>query len=341
MLRFILRLLARSKKNDAGFGTGLKPQPIDKRDYEEPLGTGEFDWDAGYDIEKAMTEAYETPFKIPVHNQGGSSSCVGQAWTYYGSVKNYFEIGGWTKASAKDVYSWIYAIWGGAYLRDGAKRYTNQGVLPEKEWPSYWLGNPPTETFMRQRAKDSKVYDQLRQVLKSKEYRSVANNTIDDAAKAIEINGGMVIGVNGENNGTWGGVYPQIPTKRDWGHALYCGKAVKRNGKKYIGVLNSWGMVGEDGWQYLGEEWWTSRNVFDGWVLSDQPNQIEREVDYEKMTTFIASEEYKKDKPMPGNSFYHSQNWLFIQNKTGVTDISAGMYYDYSQAKKLRDKYNI
>jgi len=338
MWKFLLRLFSKNTKNEFGFGTGLKPQPGDKRDYEEPLGAAPFDWSKGYDIEHEMSQAFSKAFKIPVHNQDGSSSCVAQAWTTYGSIKNYFETGKWVKASARDMYSNIWIGFGGAYLRDGGKRYIKSGVLPEHELPSYDNGNPPSETFMRKKARKSKMLDNLRQVLQGKEYRLVSLNTIDDFAKAIAVNGGVVFGVNGENNGTWASTYPKIPDKYTWRHAIYGGKVVMRNGKKYIGILNSWGMVGEEGWQYLGEEWFTSRNVFDGWALSDQPNHIENEKDYEEITTFIKSTGYKP--PMKGMSPYHSKNWSYITNQTGF-NYSAGQHYDYSQAKKLREEYDI
>lgn len=330
----------RGKYAEQEFGTGSVPDPRDDRDYPEPVGVGLFDWTKGYDVEAELSLMHNKTFHLPVHHQDGSLSCVGQAWTTYGSVKNYVEMAEWTKASARDMYSHIFLASGGSYIRRGGQRYTGTGVLPEKEWPSYDQGNPPSESFMRKRIRKSEVYDNLRYVMKGKEYRRVSFSSIDDIAKAISLNHGVVLGVKGDNNGTWYSEFPKPPTKAVWGHALYFGRAKLIHGDKYIGACNSWGeQVGDDGWQWFGEDW--LRYMFDVWTLSDEKNQMEREADYEKMKAFTVSDEYKKNRPKPSHSIYHSENWDYIQKSTGLEDITWGMFYDYFQAKKLRQKYEI
>lgn len=40
-------------------------------------------------------------------------------------------------------------------------------------------------------------------------------------------------------------------------------------GKKYIGFINSWGKrTGNDGWQWIGEDYFQNGNVWYGWTLA-------------------------------------------------------------------------
>jgi hypothetical protein len=59
-----------------------------------------------------------------------------------------------------------------------------------------------------------------------------------------------------------------------WGHALFAGRFRIKDGKKEIGILNSWGNVGDRGWQWLSEEWFANegRFIFNPWVVIDQVN---------------------------------------------------------------------
>jgi hypothetical protein len=112
---------------------------------------------------------------------------------------------------------------------------------------------------------------------------------IDYFARAIKDGYGMVAGVEGNNNGTWTSQepkppLPETPQGQLWGHALYFGKfGIDENGK-YIECLNSWGNIGNQGWQKLRENWFANSNrwVFNPWVLVDKPN-------YKNMT-------FKKEK---------------------------------------------
>jgi len=82
---------------------------------------------------------------------------------------------------------------------------------------------------------------------------------IDKLAQTIRDRGGFIMGVYGENNGTWLSSFPKKPknNKNCWAHWLYFGQAKLINGKKYLGFKNSWGAIGENstGWQYIPEEY--------------------------------------------------------------------------------------
>ena len=339
IVQFFVSLFKKNKLAENTFGTGCVPQPEDKRDYKMSLGSGSFDWNTGYDVEADLTAMWSKPFQMTTEDQDGSSSCVGQASSMYASVLNYVEKGKWEKLSARDIYSWIYLLYGGAYLRDSMSRIVEFGLLPEKECPSYENGQPPSEVFMRNRFKEVPQFtNMVRDLTKSVEYVSVPTS-IDEFAKAITLHKGMILGVRGDNNGTWFSEFPVPPTKSTWGHALYACRAKMINGKKYIGFKNSWGNVGVNGFQWLGEEWFNTNNVFDGWILFDRGNQVDREADFQKVQKAIDAIE--PTLPTPGTSIYHSENWPKVLTMAGVPDITWGMYYDWAMVQKFRKDYNI
>lgn len=250
--------------------TGAIKDKIDNRDYIlEALGSSyltQEEWDKGFDIEEVLG------FKLPVKNQYGSYSCVGQAYATYRAVRAIIN----KEVSAKSVYSLI-AIGNnsGAFLRDGAKTLKNTGALLEKDLLSYKNNGFTDEPFMTDK---SWVNDEIKKVmedLKVEDYYGVTDFTIDGFAKAIRDGLGMVAGVEGNNNGTWFSVYPSPPKMTDsqgqiWGHAIFFGKFRMNNGKKEVGFLNSWGKeCGDNGWQWLTEEWFkdNGRWIFNPWVL--------------------------------------------------------------------------
>lgn len=320
------------------FGTGLRISDYLPAGNPLEIGYGEFDWERGFDVEEYLRGVHNPTFKIPVHNQNGSLSCVGQAISMYASVKNYLETGIWVKLSARDLYSRIFVGFGGAYLEDGMMQGVNVGILPEHEVPSYDKGQPPSESFMRIKPMNSVSYDNLRYVVSGRDCRWLYPN-IDEFAKAISLNCGLLMGVNGDNNGTWFTKEPVPPTNVIWSHAIYAAKAKLINGKKKIIFLNSWGEgVGDFGWQMIGEEWFETDNVFHGWVYDDIQNHLEQATEMEKIMEAIKLFEGKL--PVSGYSIYHTDNWKFLCTKAGVT-IPWGVFYDYAQSKKLREQYKI
>lgn len=246
----------------------------DERDYNyEALGTSyltEEEWSKGYDIEMVIG------YKIPVKNQFQSYSCVGQAYSYYRGVIQSLLKRRYREVSARSIYSLISLGFSqGAYLRDGAKTLTDIGAMYENTLKSYKEDGTSDETFMFDKSWFTEELKGIMELLKVTDYYRVTGFTIDAFAKAIRDGHGCVIGVNGTNNGTWTSKFPQIPAEgttqnKIWGHALYAGRFKIIDGKKYIGVLNSWGeYCGENGWQWLGEEWFGNegRYIFNPWIL--------------------------------------------------------------------------
>jgi len=248
------------------FGKGCFPDTPDDRDYiiENILGWPEpFNWDKGFDIEEKVG-------MIKVESQGKSLSCVGQAWSYYAQILEMIETGAFTDLSAKDIYSRIFFEGGGATLRDGAKLLKSRGVAKETSNPSYMNGKPPTEAFMRELIGGNENEAKKFAV---KSFATTTHNSIDYMASYIRDHHGLVSGVIGDNDG-WrigrdGMVLP--PTSKDWGHALYFGKAKLINGEKCLGFINSWSDEwGNYGWGWLKANYFGS--LFGLWTLIDLPN---------------------------------------------------------------------
>ena len=256
-------------------GTGAAPDPEDKRDlqYNEiAMGAAPVDWEKGYDVEKVIGKT------IKRKNQNGSSSCVGQGWSFYLAVLNAIETGRYDEVSAKSIYSQIFLGGGGAYIREGAKLAVNWGALYEDALPSYDNGEPPTEAFITDKSWKTPAMDELAKTLQSKEYRVISGVTMEMVATAIRDNYGVVGGVSGGNNGTWGTFEPKPPVKTEWGHCIYYGKFGIDKLGKYIATPNSWGTFGKpdalhpDGWQKLREDYFRSGVQFNPWTLTDKPN---------------------------------------------------------------------
>jgi len=260
-------------------GTGALRDPIDIRDrrYEEVACAGEpVDWEKGFDIEKILN------IHIPLKNQNGSGSCVGQGWSYYGAVLNAVETGFYNEQSAKAIYSQIELglPGGGAYIRDGAKLFVNWGSLNESVVPSYNNGQPADETFYKNKTWKIPGIDKVASVLQAKEYRTfLAASNMEMFAMAIRDNFGVVGGVEGSNNGTWNSYEPQPPIgESQWGHCLFFSKFGIDSEGKYIATPNSWDTRDQydslypDGWQKFRQNWFDSAFMFNPWTLIDKPN---------------------------------------------------------------------
>ncbi len=252
------------------FSPGGFKDRIDNRDFlfSEVAGAvvTPFDWDQGYDIEKELSNTLNKPnFKLPVKDQGPSFSCGGQSWSTYAGVLEAFASGTFEERSAKFLYSQTYVPEGGSRGRDNADIFVNQGAARETLLTSYQSNKPPSEVFMT-RSQD--ITDPVRtdaKLSKALAYAQ-AGNDIDSVAMAIRDNYGVVLGVDGSNNGTWVDAFPKPPSTVVWRHWIFGGKAKLINGVKHIGVFNSWGKdVGEGGWQWLSAAYF-KKNVWSSWT---------------------------------------------------------------------------
>jgi len=256
--------------NDPKFNPGGFQDRIDTRDFQfdEVAGASviPFDWNQGIDIETELSTRLSIPnFKLPVKNQGLSFSCGGQSWANYAGVLEAFATGTFEERSAKFLYSQTYVPGGGSRGRDNADIFVNQGAARENILTSYQATKPPTEVFME---RSGDITDSVR--IDAKLSKAIAyaqtGTDINSVAMAIRDNMGVVIGVDGQNNGSWVSTFPIPPTTVQWRHWLYCCGAKLIGGKKYIKILNSWGKdVGDGGFQYLSEDYFNS-HVWSGWT---------------------------------------------------------------------------
>lgn len=205
--------------------------------------TAPFDWTVGYDIEDEVG-------KIPSKDQGKSGSCGGQALSYLVGCKS----DKYEEKSAKFIYAPIAYPGGGSIEPDLSKRVIEVGDSDEPLCVSYIKGKPPTEAFMATvDITDEAIENAIESIVGDRTYVS---RNLDSLAQAIRDNKGLVIGLCGENNGTWRSSFPEAPTtpmdNTKWYHWLFVGKAKLIEGKKFIGVKNSWGnRIGDEGWQWI------------------------------------------------------------------------------------------
>ncbi len=261
-----------SEPNTDSFNPGGLQDRVDNRDYawSEVGGAARFDWNIGFDAEKNLQAAVQKPdFRILVKDQEQSSACGGFAWAYLAEVLEALNTGTYEPRSPKYVYAQTYQAGGGSTGRDNAAIFGSQGVCRENLLPSH----PATEAFLTRGQDIMESQRDNAKFAKAFPYVSTGTN-MDSIASAMSMNSGVILLVNGSNNGTWGSENPQPPATVGWRHWLLACKARMNQGVREIGVINSWGPnVGAGGWQWLSEKYFTSGNVLSGWthVFSPPP----------------------------------------------------------------------
>jgi len=239
----------------------------DSRDYHwDEIGNSlpPYDWNNEYNVEAEIAQALNVPsFQIPNKNQNGSGSCGGQAWSYYGATLEALATKSYEERSAKFIYSQTFVPipGGGSTGRDNCDLVIKQGFGLESLTPSYENGQPPSEAFMERKQDVTLEAKEKALLSRALSYASVSAN-IDVVAQAIQYNHGAIILITGTNNGTWSTQAPVPPTdgSKTWNHWLYCSRVGHYNGKKAIGVINSWGEnVGTNGRQWITEDYFNAR----------------------------------------------------------------------------------
>ncbi len=230
------------------FGKGAIDSPRDIRDFKANrlLGAGPlpFNWSEGVDIIAKVGE-------IPVENQFASSSCGGQALRYYLEALKRLHTGTFERLSAHDPYCQVFYPQGGTTIRDIAKLAVQVGIKSEAVVPSYINGDC-TEYFMR----DKSLTTATPAAPKFAEFGYAFPKTdIETIACAIRDNNGAILQVTGYNNQTWLTMKPSTTVEGPaWSHFVWACGAQVIEGKRYIKILNSWGNIGNNGFQFLSED---------------------------------------------------------------------------------------
>lgn len=301
----------------AKFGKGAIDAGVTLRlprfgDFAGPVA---FDWNKGFDQSRIIP--------LTVNDQGGSLSCTFQAWSKYVAVLNFLETKEYTDFSARFGYARTFLPGGGAWLFSGGDIITLAGVPKETTTPSYTSsGRPLTEAAMQVRDdRPEALKEALTYRTKSPAY---VRANIDEMAKAIRDQHGMIFGFTGSNEGmVTGGTGIIRPPKKGevlWGHAVLAIGAGLISGKKYLKFINSWSENwGQFGYGYLGEDYIISGRTFDGLTLIDLPNLhmalTEREVQLIYRLSFYRAAEPDEEKYWTGKTLE-----LFLQ--TAIKDRS-------------------
>lgn len=263
---------------ETNFNPGGAYDTPDGRDYQwsnEEFGSAlpPFDWEKGYDIEEELrTILGDSSFVLKPNHQGNSQSCGGQAWSKYAAVLNAVIEKKFTENSAKFIYAQTAIPGGGSQGRPNCDILHKQGCADEDLCLSYSDKQPPDESFITRladitsEARSNAKFDQ------TLSYTTVPK-TIEDFAHGLSNNHGMAIGIRGiwDTDSSWTKKYPQPPVGASvtWGHWIYAGKAKLVDGKKMIGLLNSWGEdTGDHGWQWIGEDYFSGNGIYimGGWT---------------------------------------------------------------------------
>lgn len=239
--------------------TGGIPSPKDDRDFiynDIAKSTTPFDWMFEYNVENTVGT-------IPYKDQKQTSSCGGFAWSYLSYVLDPTDR---EEKSETFIYAQTNAPGGGSTGRANCELCVKKGVCSKVLCP---LPEPLTEVNIINKGQITPEAYTNALTNKAKTYLSVTPS-IDNVAQAIRDNGGAILLVRGENNGTWTSSLPRPPKQTSdlWAHWLFAGKAKLINGKKYIGVINSWGNVGDNGWQWLPEEYFKWPFITECWTMT-------------------------------------------------------------------------
>lgn len=253
---------------------GAHQRRLDTRDYAySPLEVAQaaapFSWEQGNGPVPTLVSL------LTIKDQGSSSSCGGQAFSYYGQRLRHVYAGDDSQRSAKFLYSQVYGPGGGSSDRDLAIIAKSQGFGLEADVPSYHNGAPGSEPFY-ERPQDitpaARIGAAKDQASFAYAFPTIELESVAQAASACL---GIVLGLHGTNNGTWLSPQPKPPhnaVSGDWSHYMYGAQPQIYNGKKGIWCVQSWGTgAGLNGWQFLDEDYFTSGAVWGAIVLIYNP----------------------------------------------------------------------
>lgn len=245
------------------YGKGAVKTPKVVRDTQFRLGATPtlVDW----------IQPYIVPATLHQRDQKTSSSCTGQATSYYTEVLNQIEHSINERHSARFPYSQAALPGGGAYIWKAMSYPLIPGAASLESVPE----GESTEAIMTDKSLNATAKIEAR----ADKYAVIPRSNIDQMAQVVRDYHGFVTGFNGHN-----GMFAPDGTVVDWshtewGHAVYvCGYEM-RNGKKCLKFKNSWSANwGDGGFGYFTEDFVNSGMMFDCYVYAEiadlDPNSV-------------------------------------------------------------------
>lgn len=205
---------------------------------------------------------WNIPFSNPEpisNDQGGSSSCVGQAWSYYHEE---WKTG--KRFSRRDLYAQISQGYGqGAYIYDGGDRIVSFGQATRDEVPD---PIPETESGML----DKSGITVAKEASDKELWGLTVSLDINQWAAAIKACKGVVGGLQGTDAG-WADLTnpaPPKPNSAEWGHCLYFFGYHLHNGQKCVIAKSSWGNAGNTTVHHIKQNYFDSGFMFNAYTLA-------------------------------------------------------------------------
>lgn len=219
---------------------------------------------------------WEKPYSVSLlpkaKHQGTSSSCGGYASSYLKQILNFAQNNTDVVMSPKFIYAQSYVAGGGTSVYGLGNVLKNIGACTEQACPS----EPITEqnlTRTQDITDDMKNLASKDKILSYAQLQTSKLKDIDSVAQVIRDNGGAVIGISGKNNGTWLSDFPIHPDNKqdNWHHWVVAVGAEVYKGKKCIKILNSWGNCGNQGYQWINEDYFKAGYVWCVWTAVESP----------------------------------------------------------------------
>lgn len=230
-----------------------------------------FDWTKGYDVR-------DTIGPISIKDQGSSSSCSGQAGSYFLEIQRRLQKINEGALSAKSIYAPIAYVGGGTTVVALTTQIASVGANLEHKVPSYYVtGEPLSEAMMIEKSWETDQTN-LDALLRAGYTPYDIGEGIDEVACAVRDWGGVIMEIQGQNGKVpgWLSSTPTPPTPLTWWqkttsnhsdiwtHFMVVVGARMVNEKKMVIALNSWGTsVGDNGSQYFGEDYFNSGFILD------------------------------------------------------------------------------
>lgn len=227
-----------------------------------------FDWEKGYDVREHIGP-------IKVKDQGGSSSCGGQAGAYFLEIQERLRgLRGRDDGimSAKSIYAPIAYMGGGTTVVALMTQLGSAGALFEPKLPSYYVDGvtPLSEAMFIEKSWMTDATD--KEAIRHAGYTPYdIGENMEVIAQTIRDYGGAIWMIAGQDNGTWLSAYPKPPQKGGgeiWHHFMILVGAKAVDGVKTIFAINSWGTdVGLGGEQRFQQDYFDAKGITDAFTF--------------------------------------------------------------------------